>query len=381
MKSMVKREDTKVWIEGVPDGKISNAWVMLLEGMQIMLEHRGEKVTLEELMAYSGDAFNLCHASHWEQRTEHSVPTDTLTNVAEAYGYASEWTPSHWFAEVRELDEAGKKKTINGQLERIQSRLESGFPVLMGGANGRCRGWRVVVGLDRERKKICSVGGEKPYEWTELIDPKVDEFAGWDAQIRGLIKPNFYGGWNTNAAFLMGEKRTEVSDKKRAFTALRCAVEMFAAKEWKTDWYGEVTYYFGQKAYEQWAQDLHSLDYPGDLEKAKDVAGDFYDMTQMEFQVDQIVRGRAAAARFCEKTAVRSQTAKQLLMEAAKHYREEAETAEKILGVFFLSRNNAEKWLSNDANRKEGAGVIKELLKKEQAAIANIEEALMEMKG
>lgn len=41
-------------------------------------------------MAYSWDAFNLCHAAHWQEMAYMMIPTDTLANVVKAYGYEGE---------------------------------------------------------------------------------------------------------------------------------------------------------------------------------------------------------------------------------------------------------------------------------------------------
>ena len=83
----VKRENGRVWVTGVPDIQMAGDFPRLV-GMQILLKHRGEEATLDELMAHSGDAFNLCHATKWELRAGLSIPTDPLSNVARAYGYA-----------------------------------------------------------------------------------------------------------------------------------------------------------------------------------------------------------------------------------------------------------------------------------------------------
>ena len=49
MKAKVKREGSRVWIDGVPDGKVGWGWDMLLRGMEILLKHRGEETSLNEL--------------------------------------------------------------------------------------------------------------------------------------------------------------------------------------------------------------------------------------------------------------------------------------------------------------------------------------------
>jgi len=382
----------RVKIEGVPDHKIGRGWHMLLEGMQILLEHRGEKPTLNELMAYSGDAFNLCHGTQWELRIPLAVPTDTLTNVAKAYGYAARWIPPRWFHEVNKLDKKAKQRLADEYLGQIWQEVDRGRPVLMGGAYGECGDWRVVVGYDPGKELICYVGGDSPYDWTAWADPKVKEFGFWDSQVRGPLRPGFFGGWQANTAFLLQGKQTDVSPRDRCVAALERAVALFGGGAHATDAYGGVTYSFGQEAYEQWGKDLHELTYPADLAGAEKRTGDFYVLNTLLTQVDQIVRGRTAAAEFCEQAAEELSEGGRQLGVAERHYHREVQIARDKLGVFLQSKTSppddtkawrdagltdaAKKWLTSEASREAGVAAIEAMLVEERAAVAAIAEAL-----
>ena len=372
----VKRGDGRVRIEGVPNIKMTEGWPRI-RGMEILLKHRGEKASLDEIMVYSGDAFNLCHASQWELRGGLSIPTEPLANVAEAYGYSSRWTAPSWFHELRALEMPERWRKSEEFLEQLWEQIDAGYPVLIGGAYGECGAWRVIVGYDRDNKQLCYVGGKKAYEWTDLIDPKVKELGFWDSQVRGAIRPNFFGGWQCNAAFLMGEKTSNPTEETKVLTGLGRAVEMFHAPEFKTNLYGGVTYYFGEKAYQEWANDLEELDYPADLKKPRPKLPERYDMSNFGGQVSNIVQGRARAAKFCEKAAKVMPQAKPQLLAAAKAYREEVAIAKKAFPAFLTGTDKQrEAWLSKEASREKGVEAIREMLAQERAAIAQIEKAL-----
>ena len=83
----VRRVGDKVWIEGVPTGEVGGGGEFLVKGVTILLRHRGEKTSLNEVVALSGDAFNFCYGSNWHGSSHLMIPTDTLANVANAYGY------------------------------------------------------------------------------------------------------------------------------------------------------------------------------------------------------------------------------------------------------------------------------------------------------
>ncbi len=374
----VTRDQGRVWIPGVPDIPMTDH--MRLRGMEILLSHRGERVTLDDLMVHSGEAFHLCHATKWETRASLSMPSNPWTNLADAYGYASCWTQPAWFFAMAGLSADERARRTQAFLDQIRASVDAGRPALLGGAYGECHLWRVVVGYDNDHGRICYAGGESAYDWTALVDKKVAEFGFWDMQVRGPIQPEVfgYGGWLANAAFLLGDRTTPRGDRERARSSLLLAVRMFRAPEYQTNAYGGVTYYFGEKAYEAAARDLDALEYSADAEKAGQRPTDAYDMATIGFQILSIVEGRAAAAGFCRHAAELWPAARAELLTAAKHYEAEAGIALASPGglPWRITNGGLEEWLSDREKCKAGAVTFRRMLGEERAGIAQIEKAL-----
>jgi len=87
----VKREGERIWIEGVPNESLVYSWDMPLRGLHLLLRHRGEAISLDELSALSGDAFHICFATGTDTYPELIAPMDPLANAAEALGYRHQW--------------------------------------------------------------------------------------------------------------------------------------------------------------------------------------------------------------------------------------------------------------------------------------------------
>jgi len=372
----VKRANGRVWIEGVPNKEVG--YLGLLKGMHVLLTHRGEDVTLDDVRVTSGDAFHLSHGTKWELRTEHTIPTDILINAAHAYGYEAKWTQPHMYVDFKSMSEDRKKQLADEYLGQIWAQIDKGRPALVGGAYGQCSQWRVAVGYDKANGLICYVGGEKPYDWTPVIDDKVKKIGYWDAQARGPILKGFLGGWIGNAAFLLGDKKKEVKGNERAVMVLRRAVELHNAES--RPYYG-VTHHFGRKAYEEWSKDLDQLDYPADLKEERPGGPEIYDMSTLMYQAKQITTGRTAAADFCRTAAAEFPGAAAHLNAAATSYEEEAQLAAAAFSPFVQgSDDQREAWLSDEPKRKAGVRAILQMLAKEKAAIAEIEKALESLK-
>jgi len=389
----VRRGRGRVWIEGVPDRPVGFHWDALLRGLQIILEHRGDGATLNELMAYSGDAFNLCHGSNWQGVAYLCIPTNPVANVANAYGYDYTCLHNGYGRERMDRLSVAERRQLTGELlDRIWAEIDAGRPALVGGCNdGSCGDWSVVAGYDRENMMMSHIGIGKACRWIGVRgfsanpDFEEDRQRGvegfWNGRFRGTIRENFVGGWQCNPAFLLGRKIDRPRAKQSAAAALKRAVELHRAPMHHIGWWGGVDYCFGRQAYEKWAEELRDLDYPADLGKQlPDGAYDWYEMGNMDTQAGQILRGRAAAADFCEKSAELLPGAKNHLHDAARSYRTEAEIARTALGVFLPAHdgNDAPRraWLSHNASRQEGARAIHEMLKEERAAVAEIEKAL-----
>ncbi len=365
----VRREGGKVWVTGVPDVKMTEH--MRLRGMEILLRHRGEKVTLDDLLVYSGKAFHLCHGTKWELRTGLNMPSNPWDNLAQAYGYGSRWTTPNWFHAMQRMPADQRKQKTDAFLGELWKSADAGRPALLGGAYGECGTWRVVVGYDRKNEKVCYVGGEKAYEWVDLIDDKVKKLGFWDMQVQGPVDPQrrfTCGTWLANTAFLLGEKKRNPSERDKAVAALKLVRGKFYVRPSRA--YG-VTYHFGNDAYRALAKDLHELDYPADVKK-RPKSPEIYDMSQLWGQVNSIIVGRAAAARFCERAATLLPQAKRPLVRAAALYREEVALAKSAFGPFAgghdETRKAREAWLADEKSREAGAAAIDDMLRREQLA-------------
>jgi len=376
-----QRDGSRAWIEGVPTEEIGSGWDMLLRGVLSLLRHRGETTDLSELMALSGDAFNLCFASHWQATAYLAAPTDTLSNVADSFGYAHRWLlplPDH---RMRALPEAERRRVTDPVLQQIEDEIDAGRPVLVGGCADRgCGPWSIVAGYDSAEPALCHVGLGEPYRWTGIRGLTIqDEVSGyWNGRVRGAVRPGFVGGPMADPAFMLLAARTRPSARRRAVDALRRAVRAFNAPYHRVEQWGGVTYYFGRRAYEEWARELRELDYPADLHKPRPAdAYGWYDMDTMDVLVDCIVRGRRAAANFCDGMADLLGNAKPNLLAAARFYRREVAIAEQAFDAF-LSGDAAERsaWLSSPQKREAGARAVMGMLQDERAAVREIELAL-----
>jgi hypothetical protein len=383
----VKRDAGRVWIDGVPDGKFGIYWDQYVNAMELLLRFRGVNTDRDEVMAYSGDAFNLCHASNWQGIAYLCMPTNPVENLARAYGF--EYGQTHQgatgpFCHKNTPEE--RREITRTALQRIYAEIDAGRPVLLAGPESHCGSVTLVVGYEPEKPTLCHIGDDEPYRWTLLrgVAPGAvnqGDFNCMDGRCRGTVTQNFVGGWQANPACLIGSKVSAPSPQDRLVAALRLAVDLHrSASHHRGNW-GGVDYYFGAEAYMKWAQALSDLDYPADTTKPLPMhAYDWYDMGNMDTQVDQIVQGRTAAAAFCERAARTFAQAAEPLQSAAESYRQQVEIAREVFAPFIPAFNGADErraaWLSDEASREAGAEAVRQMLAKERAAIAKLEEAL-----
>jgi hypothetical protein len=382
----VQHDDGRVWIEGVPDAPIGHGWDMLLRGLQTLLRHRGEPARLEELMALSGDAFNLCFASHWQATAYLAVPTDTLSNAATSLGYAGRWLLPMPDDEIRTLPEDERRRVTDQVLGQMMDEIDAGRPVLAGGcADQGCGPWSVVVGYDREGPALCHVGLGEPYRWVGVRGiVSRDQVVGyWNGRVRGAARPGFVGGWMADPAFLLGAKGPVPAPRRRVIGALKRALAVFRAPYHRIPQWGGVTYYFGREAYLRWAEALRELDYPADLQGDRpENAYDWYDMGGLAVLVDCIVRGRSAAAAFCAEAADVLGNAKANLSAAARFYRRQTGIAAQAFQPFIAGTDEERvAWLSDPQRREAGALAVETMLDAERAAVREVELALEAEKG
>ena len=209
-----KREGTRVCIEGVPDAKFGIQWDMYIRAMQTLLAFRGVKAEFNELLALSGDAFNLCHASKWQGVAYLCIPANPMANLPQAYGF--DYGHTHLGDKgpllARKM-RAEREEMTRPVLERIYAEVDAGRPVVLPGAEDHCGSVSLAVGYDRGKTMLCHVGDREPYRWTLLrgvargaLDQR--DFGCMDGRCRGTVTDHFVGGWQANPAYLIGTKLT-----------------------------------------------------------------------------------------------------------------------------------------------------------------------------
>ncbi len=394
---VVLKEDQRLLIEGVPHETFGIHWDMLVRAAHTLLTFRGADLSLEQAMAYSGDAFNLCHASHWQNTAYLGAPHDPMHALADAVGFEYEvLSEGHRVPVIRRHTPEALEALTDKALAKIVAEIAAGRPVMVGGTEDHCGTWTLAVGYDPATKSFCHVGAgmghaeETPYRWVKIrgVAPgSVDEaFGTMDGRVRGVFRDDALFGWHANPGYLFKQRQAEPpSAADRAIATLRLAVRLHRAEDrYRRNW-GGVTYFFGEAAYEQWADALEQLDYPGDLDGPFETNGvepayDWYSMGNMDMQVDQIIVGRAAAAAFCDEAADVLPAAAEPLRRAAEQYRRQVAVAREAFAVFiprFDGNDEARTaYFTDPDRRRQGAAAIRRMLEHERAAIAAIERAL-----
>lgn len=377
----VRREGGRVWIEDVPQAELGTDWDMLLRGMCLLLRHRGIECELDDLMVLSGDAFNLCFASEWHGTARLGVATDTLANIAAGYGFRWRWQFSGRESELENMPEEERSAVTRNALGGLWASVDAGRPFLAGGAADRGpAAWSVVVGYDRRRPAMCHVGAGRPYRWVPVrgLSSGGGVAGYWDGRVRGQVCPEFRGGVLANPAFVLEQRMGRPGRQARILDALERAPALFQAAAGSVSRWGGVTYHFGREAYQQWARGLRALDNP-EYAPAEwsEATPERYDMGVMDFLLDCVIRGRNAAAQFCERSGELLPGAKFYLGAAARFYRRQVMLAEDAFGDFIEGTEPARaEWLSDEAAREAGADAVLGMLDHERAAVREIERAL-----
>ena len=216
-----------VIVQGVPHGNFDIHWDMPVRAMETLLKFRGVDADPDEILAVSGDAFALCHASHWQGAAYLCTPTNPVRNLAEAYGfhYASTHAgPTGPLLHRKNRDEC--MALTREALGRIHAEIDAGRPVLTSGAEAHCGSSSLVVGYERDRDRLCHVGDGRPYRWAPLrgvAEGAVQqEFGLMDGRCRGTVTPGTVGGWQANPAYLIGDKMLQ--QEQRAVETLEQAL-------------------------------------------------------------------------------------------------------------------------------------------------------------
>ncbi len=370
----VTHADGRVWIEGVPHESLVYGWDISLRGLQLLLRDRGEQISLGELSVLSGDAFHFCFADAKDTCPELLMPSDALANAAGALGYEYEWliTDSGGRAHMGEgVTVAERRELTFGTLAKMRSQIDAGRPVLVGGASHQgCGNWSLVVGYDEAGTELCHNGldGELAGTWSKIrgLSLPISNEGGlagyWNGRPRGNVVSGFSGGWLVNPVFILGDKVARPSARDSIKSALNRAVELHSAE---SVYYFGGQHYFGVEAYQRWAAALAETGGLSDL------------------MLDEVVRGRSAAAIFCDKSAAQLPAVAIHLQKAAELYRAEVKVAQQAFGDFIPFRwdNARRKEWGSAEERGLAAIAVKEMLELENAAVAEISKALLAWTG
>jgi len=386
-----ERDSQRVTIQGVPHGRFDIHWDMPVRAMETLLSFRGIRAERDELLTVSGDALGICHASHWQGTAYLCTPTNPVRNMAEGYGFhysSTHMGPTGALLSGKTRDE--RMALTREVLDHIHTEIDAGRPVLVSGAEAHCGSSSLVVGYQKDRDWLCHVGDGRAYRWTPLrgvADEAVDsDFGLMDGRCRGTVTQGFVGGWQASPAYLIGEQLSAPTERDRLLGAMKLAVELHRAPTADIWNWGGVTYYFGADAFEKWSHEMAQLDYPNDLDGPYETNGvenayDWYEMGNMDIQVDQIVTGRSAAASYFRRSAsLLKAPARKSIVNAAEFYEAEVDLARQAFSPFIPRFNGddgpREAWLSDASKRKSGSEAAMQILEKEKAAIAAMEMAL-----
>ncbi len=287
----IQHQDDRVWLENVPHEELVYSWDCSLRGIHLILQDRGVDISFDQLVALSGDAFFICFADAPDTFPELVMPTDPLVNVANALGYESRWliTDSKYRAHLNKSEpDIEKRRAMTQQVvDQICEQVDRGRPPLVAGASQiGCGNWSLVVGYDKANKQFCHNGlhKEPAYSWHNIrgisyaLNDVDGEFGYWNGRPRGTVLPGFEGGWLVNPVFILGDQTSTPDQTQVALITLKRAVELYHAKP--IHFFGGM-HYFGDRAYQQWINAINTMDDPKDL------------------VLDQVVRGRHAAAAYC----------------------------------------------------------------------------------
>jgi hypothetical protein len=161
--------------------------------------------------------------------------------------------------------------------------------------------------------------------------------------------------------------------------AIRRALQLHRAPSFHRGNWGGVDYFFGAEAYEEWARALEQLDYPADTEgpfetNGREEAHDWYNMGNMDMQVDQIVTGRSAAGSYCRTQADRIGGRPAVaLRQAAEAYAAQVDLARQQFAAFippFDGRDeHRRRWLADRRKCRAGAQTLRRMAQHEHQAI------------
>ena len=340
----VKRDNERVWIEGV-EGFNTDQYASSVHGCQArILQTLGEALSYDDLICYSGFAFRVeVHEQMCPSAGHPCCGFQCLDGGISAIP---------WKLRILEVAPAGASPPGREAFEAeacaaIRDSIDRGIPVHYGSEEDG-----LIIGYADEGRRWWCV---HPYH-------KAGREAFWHDEVKG-----FAGGkwpWGIVVWTEPKSPAERVSDRELTTAALRQAAEM-----WRTE--KREAYFVGEAAYARWLGWLEGVE-AGTVDDAK--AG----MQGNGWCFDVLVHSRRIAGRWLRQKADGYERP------AADQLRTAAENYEKLVDVCMKGLNSTwdiaphpkrfETWTSQ--SRKDQIARLKAAREHDRAAIAAIEKAL-----
>jgi hypothetical protein len=276
----------KVVIDGVDRYRVIEPMV---EGVRIILSHRGEKYSPAYIQGISGIAFQVAGICPCAPTSGSAMGTEELLKLL---GY--EYERLHLSG-----DGLDPEKEVHKLVERVKDEIRAGRPVLVWHAFTNAE-WDVVYGFDEEKKQFLGRGS---YAGNDKEYASADETR--TAKCGHICNPL--------GAIIIGEKTGEFSARKAELAALRWAVDHAHSARGKNQLDGDKwVFLVGLMAYDRWISDFRNP------EKNRE-AGDSYCYGIYKST-------HRAASEFLGEIAPKYPDAAEHLKSAAEHFKTEADT-------------------------------------------------------
>ena len=311
----VQREGDRLVLKGFPTGtdyQIRGFGELL--ALRDCLAFEGVDVDWNDLLGYSGDAFG-CDSMHYYSVRTH----DVLTAGARAFGFNGEWS----------FDEE------DPPFASVRDALASGRPVTASGGFGTsCLYFPVVIGEDRAGARFLVAGiGEKP-KWAPT--PAQDGVLGrWNGQSPWATGARKRGGivvnWQRSPRFILKGRAGRPTVRERLTNALRLGVASYRAAPLEMHWGAERwTCALGRGYLAKWPNQLRN--WARELRERGPVDPNNGDPPRPGYfnPIAVSVRRRAAAAFLRKHETEMPSPARPHLEKAAEHYDDSVRAAESI---------------------------------------------------
>ncbi|MHC4202647.1 MAG: hypothetical protein ACYSU0_21855, partial [Planctomycetota bacterium] len=317
----VERDGDRLVLRNFPTGtdyQVRGFGVLL--ALRDCLACEGVEVDWSDLLGYSGDAFG-CDGMAYDSVRAH----DVLMEAARAYGFEGDWS-------------FGPEEPPFAALDRT---LAEGRPAMVGGAffGTSCLYFPVVVGRDRAAGRFLMAGiGEKP-KWVPA--PAEDGVLGrWNGQCpwatgaktRDGIKSN----WHGSPRFILKGRGGRPAERERFTNALRLGVASYRAAPLEMYWGGERwTCALGREYLVKWPEELRKWAKrlrergPVDPNDGDPPRPGYFNPTAVS------VRRRAAAAFLRKRARALPEAARPHIEAAAASYEKSVEAAERMFDALY----------------------------------------------